>query len=664
MPVYYNGILCITIDEWLSAGLTYNIYKNDHKRSYLNIVRRGSYAREVLIEWDTLRTDRKEAIMAALGDPRKLVHRAMLEDYIKPDHEAAAYFANYLLPDGRKLDLKSQKKYLTEACLLNAIKAYITETRTRRKAIGMRKGEIYTMAANLLAQIDTNKYPHDLPTNPRRLKDRLKKYIDNGYESLIHGNWCNSNSRKVNELVEKLLISIYCMDNLPFGEWVYDYYLQFLSGALQVVDAETGELFNRNEFIDKNGDYIVLSASTIWNVLNKPDNQALVDRLRNNRIDHITLKTPHNHRKSPQYSLSKISMDDRTLPRKTTDGKWVNLYYAFDVASGCVLGVSISTDKPNHAMVRECMADMYRFIVRHNLKWPAELECENHLMRDIEDSLHRLFPFITFTTPGISRNKRAEHMIRGKKYGDEKKYQEGIGRWNAKGKAFKIKSPNKDEDYKQPRLPLEQIIADEYESIKRYNHEPHPLHKGKTRWQVLMENVHPQLIEPNPAIILHEIGNKTDTSLRNNDYLRVQYENYAIENYGILSKLQPNNYSIEAYYLPDDKGEITEVFMYQGDNYLGRATRIERYQEAKIERTKRDEQIRMEQSKRQAIYHSMEKKLKQQKFRKVEIVRAESTNTHNDLVPVIIDTSYSEPNNWDELSKPHNDIAARAKDSL
>ncbi|NMC35019.1 MAG: hypothetical protein GYA36_21570, partial [Veillonellaceae bacterium] len=63
--------------------------------------------------------------MAALGDPRKLAHRALLEDYIKPDHEAATYFANYLLPDGRKLDFKTQKKYLTEACLLNALRAYI-----------------------------------------------------------------------------------------------------------------------------------------------------------------------------------------------------------------------------------------------------------------------------------------------------------------------------------------------------------------------------------------------------------------------------------------------------------------------------------------------------------------------------------------------------------
>lgn len=448
MPLYHHGILCITLSEWLSAGLSVELYKSDKKRGYLRTLNRSGYGREVLIEWDTLRGDRKEAIVAALGDPHRLAHRALLEDYIRPDHEATRFFAGYLLPDGRRLAPEVQRKYLSEACLLNALQAYIADMRTRRRAIGMRKGEVYTLAANLLAAIDTGKYPHDLPTNPRRLKDRIKMYAENGYESLVHGNWCNRNSRKVNELVERLLISIYCMDNLPFGEWVHDYYLQFLSGALQVVDAETGELFDRNAFRDRNGNPIVLSTSTVWNVLNKPDNATLIDRLRNNRIDHITHHTPHNHRRSPEYTLSKISMDDRTLPRKTTDSRWVNLYYAFDVASGCVLGVSMGTDKPNHAMVRDCLVDMYRNITRNGLRWPAELECENHLMRDIEDSLHRLFPFVTFTTPGVSRNKRAEHLIHAKKYGDERRYQVGVGRWNARGKAYRVKSASKDEDYK------------------------------------------------------------------------------------------------------------------------------------------------------------------------------------------------------------------------
>jgi hypothetical protein len=61
---------------------------------------------------------------------------------------------------------------------------------------------------------------------------------------------------------------------------VHDYYLQFLSGSLKIVDAETGELFNRDSFRDKNGNYIIISQATVWNVLNKPDNALVVDRLR------------------------------------------------------------------------------------------------------------------------------------------------------------------------------------------------------------------------------------------------------------------------------------------------------------------------------------------------------------------------------------------------
>lgn len=670
MPQYHNNILAITMDEWLSSGLSYSLYKSDKKRGYLRTINRAGYANGVLIEFDSLRQDRRDVIEAKLGDVRKLASRSLLEDYIKPDTKAAEFFSTYRLPDGRTLSPKHQLKYMSEAILLNALHSYTNSVISKRKSIGVGKRGIYDMAASLLADVNKDRFPNDLPTNPRRLMDKLKKYQVNGYESLVHGNWGNSNSRKVNEMVERLLISIYCMDNLPFGEWVHDYYLQFISGALQILDIETGELFNRNEFRDKNGNYIILSVATIWNVLNRPDNQTLIDRLRNNRIDHITTKTPHNFRYKPQYSLSKISMDDRTLPRKTTAGEWVNLYYSFDVASGCVIGVAIGTDKPNLAMVRDCLIDMYRNITANGLKWPAEVECENHLMRDIEDSLRRLFGFVTFTTPNVSRGKRAEHGIKAKKYGDEKRYQVGIGRWNAKGKAFKTKSPNKDEDYKQPRLPLDELIAEEYESIERFNHTLHPdqvRYKGKTRWQVLVENLYPGLLDPKAEVIAREIGSKTETSLRNNDYVRVQYENYAVEDYSILSKLKPNNFNLEAYYIPVD-GLIKEVYLYQGDTYLGKANKVERYQEAKVERTDHDEQVRMEQSKRQAIYHSMEKKLKAQKFKKVKIIEEtqEKLEAYDSIVPVVIDMNNTiEETDWEKLaSTKEEDIVTRALNNL
>jgi hypothetical protein len=662
MPVYYNGILCITIDEWLSAGLTYNIYKNDHKRSYLNIVRRGSYAREVLIEWDTLRTDRKEAIMAALGDPRKLVHRAMLEDYIKPDHEAAAYFANYLLPDGRKLDLKSQKKYLTKACLLNAIKAYITETRTRRKAIGMRKGEIYTMAANLLAQIDTNKYPHDLPTNPRRLKDRLKKYIDNGYESLIHGNWCNSNSRKVNELVEKLLISIYCMDNLPFGEWVHDYYLKFIAGSLQIADAETGELFDRKDFVDKQGNYIIISYSTVWNILNKPANKVIVDKLRKARIDHITQATPFNRRRKPDYSLSMITLDDWQHALRTTEGEKLNVYMAFDVASEAIVGYAFATHAPDTEMVKDCLRNMYQTLIFYNLPWPLEAQVENHLIRDMDKEFSALFSFLTYCVPGQSRDKHAENFIRQLKYGQMKQTLP-IGRWHAKHDAYKVKNAAKDEDLKQPRMPKEELIATTLEHINNYNHGLHSNQRkypGKSRWQVLMENVNPNA-RMEAYKILRYIGNATETSIRNNDYVRLQYEDYYIESFDILKMLKPGNLNVQAYWLPNNEGLIREAYLWQDDTYLCRVLPYERYNTAKAERTAVDERIRTEQAKRQAHFFAREKEEVKKKYASVVVINERQQQILKEEPKVKI-IEQPDENIWDFGDE--NDIATHALNSL
>lgn len=48
---------------------------------------------------------------------------------------------------------------------------------------------------------------------------------------------------------------------------------------------------------------------------------------------------PHVHRHSPEFSLSKVSFDDRDLPRKLKDTKArPKAYYAYDVASQCVVG--------------------------------------------------------------------------------------------------------------------------------------------------------------------------------------------------------------------------------------------------------------------------------------------------------------------------------------
>lgn len=618
----YNNIFCISKpdltngdpksgnikDRPVISESAYDQYV--HRYPYIRVRKGGGVGCPALLNYEMLRQDIKDRIQEKYGDVRQASLRNRLQELIQVDYKAAKYFSEFLFDDESGIKPERQSEYNANATILNAIGIFVNEKQGKNRRLGGRTSGVWTAASEAVNALDRTQHPHTLPSNPLRLKEKYRNYLDHGYYHLIHKGNKNDNARKMNAAVERLILSIYCMANIPFGTWVHDHYMEFLSGSRVIVDKESGVMFDREDYFDANkGTYINISQSSVWNILNKPENAIIIDRLRNNRIDHITLKTPYNHRHLPQYSLSKISMDDRTLSRKTSDGKWLNAYLAADVLSGCVLSCVYSTDSPNVDLIRKCFREMLHTINANNLVWPGEVEVENHLMKDIEVDLQKMFAYVTFCAPGLSRSKRAEHIIRHKKYGDEKMYQVGIGRWNQKG-PYKTKSENKDEDYKQPRIPVEQLIAEDRESILRQYNELHPNQKlfpGKTRWQVLIENQNPDLSRPQKHKLMMYLGNRTETSIRNNDFAQVMYEKYAIDNQSAIARLKPHNYNVEAFYVPDETGSIEEVYLYQGDTFITKATKIEKYNEAKIERTERDEQIRTDQAKRQAHFFKTER---------------------------------------------------------
>ena len=72
------------------------------------------------------------------------------------------------------------------------------------------------------------------------------------------------------------------------------------------------------------------------------------------------------------------------------------------------------------------------------------------------------------------------------------------------------------------------------------------------------------------------IGFRTDTTIRNNSYFSVQYENFSLPDPGIIVKLEPRNYKVEAYYLPDTDGNIDEVYIYQHGRYIAACKSVAR----------------------------------------------------------------------------------------
>ena len=608
---YYNNILCVQVSELIGAGIvTESYYKQLNARKQVNVIRRACRNTPALIAVDSLPKRYRDRMIEVLGNPKDVAPRQTFEDRVIPDPSAMQFFSGYRTISGKQLPDEKIREYCQNAAVLNALQSALSE---KKSVFSNRGTKIWDTAAQTLGQLKA-KLGHTLPENPIRLKDKYRNYIKEGYSTLVSGKFCNKNSRKVNDRIEHIILSLYTMKNKPYATSTHEMYLQFLAGMITVADYQTGEIFDRNDFYDQKGNPIVISESTVWNIVNDPKNRAIVDKIRMGSLDYESIHRPHHHRKSPEYSFSKISMDDRDLPRKMADGNRVKAYYAYDVTSGCVIGRSYSRKKTTGLFI-DCMRDMFRFINSYKIGMPMEVEVEHHIVNQFADDIMRagiLFPFVRWCNPGNSQEKRAEHFNKAKKYGYEKRYQEGIGRFYSKLEANRPKVDKIfDEDnnnYKEKTFTFEELVADDLDVIEKYNNDLHRDQKkypGKTRLQVMLEHKNPNMAEIDQVMLTRYLGECTRTSVRRSMYVRVQYQDYQLSSPEVLDNLNPNNYEVEAYYMPGD--DIQNVYIFQDGVYIDSCHLIEDYNEATAEQTEADHKSYTDQAKYVSRFDKMVK---------------------------------------------------------
>ena len=624
--------ILVSLDEWTAAGLSYNIYENDKKRGYLRTANCGGNGRTVEIVWDSIAKDeRRRAIIGRFGDPAELCRASELERHVRDDAEARDFYMNYVLPDGDKLGLRdcaTATRYYNNAIILAAAGRMFASIASCRRARGgaAAKGKIWdTVSAAVHADNVHLKYAHDLPVNPRRLAAKWAEFAQKGYGSLVHRAFGNRSARIVDDRLERLILSIYCMTTKPYSDWVQEDYMLFIDGKLDVVDVQTGEVFARADFYDeKKKKYKKISKSTCWRYINSPKNRAIVDSVRNGDVFH-TAMAPHYHRVRPRYSFSLISMDDVDLPqllhKGTRDSKGracehVKAYYAYDVASGALIGAAYSLNK-NAELFIGCVREMFRFIDGGSFGVPLEVQVEHHIAGDFSATLleaGRLFPFVQWCAPGNSQEKYAETFNRVKKYGAAKRLLENTGRHYARLEANRTGGERIwDEDaqgyvIKQVRRSCEEIVATDREVIEMYNnalHDNQDKYPGMSRLDVLRANVNPEVKPIDRAILARYAGRETKTSIDRNMYCSVQYQKYILSSPEVLQKLAANNYNVSAYWMPGD--EIDRVYLYQNDRFIDAATKIRKFQSATSERTEDDRIAETEQARYIAQFERMVK---------------------------------------------------------
>ena len=655
-------------EEELAPILSVPNYKKLAAKKEINVVRPGkglgSYA---LVEIATMPLRFQERIKLKYGDMKEDVIRNWLGSHYHIDAKARDFYTRFRFDNGDTLPPEHIQEYTVNASVIEAVMRAMEDATFMRKA--MKAGPVnWGELAGAISYYQAE-FGHTLPVSSNRFKKRVNDFKANGYESLISRKFMNQNRRKVTYDIERLLLSIDAQPEQPFNTTVWEQYNLFVQGELELYDPETGEVLNPADFTDKDGNPLVLSPATVANYLNNPKNKALRGKLHMSQWDFNNAYRPYHLRSIGEYSLSKVSLDDRDLPRPMKDGNRVKAYYAYDVVSGAVVGYAYNRYKTTELFL-DCMRNMFQTLDRNGMYIPAELEVEHHLVSDFADGLMQagtVFPLIRWCNPGNSREKRAEHKNREKKYGVEKRTQVGIGRWYAKLEANRPKEEKvydeKNNTYKVKTYSYEELVADDIRAIQTFNAQPHPNQKrypGMSRWDVLCAHQNPNLAPWDKAVLYRFIGQHTETTIRQNTYCTVMYNQYGLPSPEIIEKLEPRNYKVDAYYLPDADGTINEVYIYQNGRYIATCKAVARYNENTAEQTEYDKAAYTEQSKYVAQFDKM---MKDGKIKRVGILAKEEakliTEVQAEAVPLPIQAEEEDYSAYMDISAFEHDAVAK-----
>ncbi len=600
MPHYWNNIMVVTQDEIVprfyktDGTLKSEVSRYKDRDFGIKKVQRGGNGRPALYSFDSLPIEMQNAI----GDPRKITNP--LELFYKEDREAVRFYTSFKFEDKKPLKMVHQNEYIINASVLGACVG-LKEAREyqRRSKGGSLKGVMTSICDDVKGfnQVLKLKHhtEHTLPSSEKRFKETFKKFaeITNGgynYRSLISGHFRNENRKVVTDELLELLNNIFAgAAAKPTRTEVSRQYEAFLSGYIEVINTETGEQYDPQQFKP-------IDDSTIINYLGKwGDHIGTKLKRSGDRQKYIGQNIPYHKLSMPEFAGEILSIDDRQPPFEYIKGQRAWFYMGIDIASQAwTVWV--------HGKSKEgIIVDFYRQLIRNYTQWgfklPAELECESSLNSMFKTTFLRegaMFDYVRIEANN-ARGKYIERMF-GKLRYEKEKHRAG---WIAR--PFARKEDNQSGGYEVPIVPYDHIVNNSLRDIEDWNNSPHPDHEGMSRWDVFASKQHPALKQTNWPAILPYIGFKTETSC-NAGIIKLNGGECFIGDDGsictgkrlieLMKEIEGRN--IDVYWLDDNEGNVLKALVcIKGDDVIiCEAIPQPTYSRSRIGRTAEDEKKR------------------------------------------------------------------------
>jgi hypothetical protein len=260
MYEYHNNILSIPAkllyEDW--GLVSYDNYQALCKRGKLIRTKEGrGPGNEPFVSFHDLPihqgVDFKKVCLENLKNPKDVIVRNHLENYIMPDPKAIQFFAQHRKPCGKSISLEDQREKATNAMILNAIQMVLKDKSAQVKMFGRKTTGIWINISEAVNAIDTKKWTYSLPGNWRRLKAKYEEYIPNNYEVFLHKGEGKKNAQKIKDEIADFILAKYCLPNkMSIPEVLEDY---------------------EREAIKRNWD--TLTESAIYNWLYQPEQERI-----------------------------------------------------------------------------------------------------------------------------------------------------------------------------------------------------------------------------------------------------------------------------------------------------------------------------------------------------------------------------------------------------
>jgi hypothetical protein len=555
----------------------------------------------MLVTWASLPYEWQRTLIEKFGEPQKQIRQTLFEKNYERDSAAFDFYLTHKLADGGTLKDEVIEEYTINASVLNVIGKISNKHKNYVRSLRGTPGALHNPLTGTktdvwsIVTVEANRFKdqvaHTIPCeNSDVLRRKLSAYKKNGYIELVHKNFCNKSALKMSDDMIKLLNNLFAtQQNKPTATEVARQYEGFINGYVEVINNSTGEVYDPKEFKQ-------ISQGTISAYLSKWTNRSANETLRSGDRQKLMAKyKPFHSLNMPKFSNSLISIDDRQPPFEYAKGKRVWFYNALDVASDTFTCWVYGKSKDG------IILDFYRQLIRNYTEWglnmPAELEAESSLNSSFKDTFLRegaMFQHVRIEANN-ARGKIIESRNRGLRY-DHEKADEG---WLAR--PFALSEPNQIGSAPVPMIPYEDIINRSLKHIEDWNNTEHRTIKGKTRWEVFVENQNPNVKPTNWRAILPYLGYKTETSC-NVGMIKLQNKQFVLgENGKIafsdrLTRLmeEVEGRDLDIYWIDDNEGQILKALVYlRGtDRCICEAVAKPTYNRAKIEQTPEDMEAR------------------------------------------------------------------------